>query len=63
MRSAVDRLVRPASRGQDGLGLATLVPGLAATIGLAGASHGALGLGEAVMSLRWPPRAAISPGL
>jgi hypothetical protein len=29
-------------RGQAGLGLATLVPGLAATIALAGASHGAL---------------------
>jgi hypothetical protein len=28
--------------GKTGLGLATLVPGLAATIALAGASHGAL---------------------
>jgi len=34
--------LRPGLRRQDGLGLAMLVAGLAATIALVGASHGAL---------------------
>jgi hypothetical protein len=41
-RALSHRLVRPASRRQDDLGLTMLVPGLAATIALAGASRGAL---------------------
>jgi hypothetical protein len=37
-----DRPADRAPRRQDGVALAMLVPGLAATIALAGASHGAL---------------------